>query len=652
MAFDGPDGYAVGLESLARLVEPRRALAISDWSAAHRVLTSKSSSEPGRWRNERIPFLVDVMNALDPRHPAPIVVLKKSSQVGGSECGLNWVGRTVHMAPGSFLVLFPTDRVARKWVRTRLDSMIATTPAIRALMPLGRRTNAGNTLSEKHFPGGVLYTGSANIPDDVASISVPYLLLEEIDRMPAALIEEGDPIELALRRSTTFPRSKAFLNSTPTLAETSRIDKVWATSTKDRYYVPCTHCGHFQYLRWQQLQWVSGKTSSAAYICEVCGAANEERHKTAMLAEGNWRSEFPERESDVKGFHINGLYTPIGLGDSWTKHAAAWERAQGSQAAIQVFFNTRLGEVHKGERQRVEWQEIQRRAEPFALRQIQPGTLILTGGVDVQADRLEAQLLGHGRREAITVVDYAVFYGDTTRKEVWDQLDAYLLEERTNSFGVKMRLSCTLIDSGYLPETVLGFTRSRKFRGIFASRGSEVANRFPIGRPNYPDTKRRGKADTRTGVERYEIGVSVLKHWLFEQLRADAGTPEVPVQIADRHIRFPGGVPDERGNVVDGLQDEYYRQLTAEVWDPKHGWVKQATYHRNEALDTFLLGRAAAMHHSVNLHRMRESDFARLEQLYEPAGGVTKPTSGKVALPRVGGFFPTAAKAKPTEGDE
>ena len=211
-----PDGYVAGLEALAKAFEPRRPLSISAWAARHRILSGKSASEPGRWRNDRIPYLAAIMDALGPRDPARIIVFVASSQVGKSECGLNWIGSTCHQLPASFLALFPTEKVARKWVRTRLDSMIATTPELRVLIPLGRKSNTSNTLQEKHGPGFVLYTGSANIPDDVASISVPNLLLDEVDRMPLALEDEGDPIELAMRRLATFPRSKCFMTSTPT----------------------------------------------------------------------------------------------------------------------------------------------------------------------------------------------------------------------------------------------------------------------------------------------------------------------------------------------------------------------------------------------------------------------------------------------------
>ncbi len=642
MAFDGPDGYATGVESLARLVAPRRPLTIAEWAGRYRVLTAKSSAEPGRWRNERVPFVTEIMNALDPRHPASIVVFVGSSQVTKSEMALNWIGRTVHQEPASFLALFPTDKVAHKWVRTRLDGMIAATPELRRLIPLGRRENSGNTLSEKHYPGGVLYTGSANIPDDLASIAVANLLLEEVDRMPIALDDEGDPIELAMRRLSTFTRSKVFMNSTPTTAETSRIWPAWLGSTQDRYFVPCPHCNAFQVLRWANMKWPSGKPRQAAYMCEECAALIEERHKTDMLVNGRWRSTFPEREWEVKGFHVNGMYTPIGLGDSWARHAAAWERSQGSVARIQVFFNTRLGEVHQGARIKVEWKEIQGRAEPFKLRTIPAGVLTLTSGTDVQANRLETQILGWSREERITTIDYVVHRGDVTRQEVWDQLDAYLASEIVNSFGVRMRVSCSMVDSGYLPDVVLNFTRSRKTRAIYASRGSTSHSRIAIGKPSYPDVRRLGKTDNRRfGAERYEIGVSVLKHWLYEVLRSDGGTDEQPVHIGERHIRFSAD-----------LDEVYYRQLTAEIWDPKHGWIGDANYHTNEALDTFILARAASMHHTVAVHRMREADYQRLEELYQPSEAVkptTKPALGQQAIAVMGGFLPTSATTGPTE---
>jgi phage terminase large subunit GpA-like protein len=620
--FDGRDGYASVLIEAARLIEPRIALKPSEWAERHRRLVGKSSAEPGPWSNDRIPFLRDIMDALDPSHPAPLVVFCASSQVGKSETGLNWIGSRIMEAPASILALFPTEKVARKWIRARLDPMIAITPELRRLVPLGRRSQEGSTLSEKHFRDGVLYTGSAGIPDDVASVSVQYLLCDEVDRMPIVLEDEGDPVELALRRLTTYEgRSKAFMASTPTVMATSKIWRYLISSTFDRYFVPCPHCNHLQFLKWARLQWITGKPETAMYVCEAedCGAAIDESAKTDMLAAGQWRASFPEREEFVKGFHINGLYTPRGLGDPWSAHAAAWERAQGKPGAVQVFFNTRLGEPHAGEQQKVDWDTVAGRREPWPLRVVPRGTLVLTSGTDVQADRLETQVLGWGRGERCRVIDYMVHYGDPSALEVWLDLERYLLTPFRTWNGRQLALSCSMVDAGYLPNDVLGFTRPRKARGIFACRGSRIRTRQAIGRPSYPDTKRkrRNAQPDKRGAELYEIGVHVIKDWLHDRLLRDGGTPDEPLAPEQRRIRFPGGIKPDGS---DGLPDEYFRQLTSETFDAKtQQWVEKANYHKEEARDTMIYARGAALHHRVAIHRWTEDDWSAIEAMLEPA---------------------------------
>ncbi len=542
------------------------------------------------------------MDALDNSHPAPLVIFVKSSQVGGSECGLNWIGRTIHMAPTGILALFPSEKVARKWVRTRLHSMLAETPELRAIIPSGRRSDQGNTLQEKHFRDGVLYTGSAGIPDDVASITVPYILLDEVDRMPLMLDNEGDPIELAKRRAATFPgRTKVFEISTPTTEETSRIWADWQTSTQDRFFVPCPHCLTMQWLTFDNLKWADGKPEQAQYQCEECAVLFPERHKTDMLRAGAWRAEHPEREALVKGFHVNALYTPIGLGDSWVDHARAWDGARGRPAKVQVYYNTRRGEVVKSEKVRLEWEAVAARREPYQLRTIPPGCLLLTAGADVQHDRIEVGIVGWFRNERAAVIDYTALYGDPTRSEVWEALDKYLAGELLNTFGVPMRIAAAGIDSGNWQHEVTNFTRARRSRNIFATKGSSIRSRQPIGKPTLVDVNYRGQVQKR-GAEQYQLGVSVLKTSLYARLRADAET--LP---ADRHLRLPSELPDE-----------FFRQLCAERYDPKDGWIKH--YEHNEALDVIVINMAAAMHHSTQIHRMRELDWQRLEQLYEPKG--------------------------------
>jgi Phage terminase large subunit gpA, ATPase domain/LAGLIDADG-like domain len=61
---------------------PDPTLSVSEWSDRHRVLSSKASAEPGRWRTARTPYLKAIMDCLTPMSPIERVVFMKGAQVG------------------------------------------------------------------------------------------------------------------------------------------------------------------------------------------------------------------------------------------------------------------------------------------------------------------------------------------------------------------------------------------------------------------------------------------------------------------------------------------------------------------------------------------------------------------------------------------
>jgi phage terminase large subunit GpA-like protein len=622
MPWDGPDGARVAADTWARAWRPATRLSVSQWAERNRRLSGKSAAEPGPWKNERIPFLRAIMDALSDDDPCEVVVFMKSAQVGGSECGLNWIGYTIEHSPCPMLALFPIQALGERWSRTRLSAMLVETPSLRRIIPTGRRNDNGNTLMEKDFPDGKLYVGSANVASDVSSVPIRRLLLDEVDRFPVEIENEGDPVELGKRRTATFARRKVFEISTPTIESLSRINRDFEESTQHRYFVPCPHCAGYQYLKWDNVRWPDGEPLKAWYVCEHCSIEISEHHKTGMLDAGEWRATFPERA--IKGFHINGLYTPIGLGDTWGENAREYERAKRDPSKLKVFVNTRLGETHKDPREKLDWQALHERREPYPLRTVPRGCLLLTLGVDVQRDRLAVQLVGWGENAEAWILDYIEPPGDPTRDDVWQWLDDYLQAPLVNAFGVHMRIAACAVDSGYLQADVLNFTRTRKVRNVFATKGASNPSKQIIGRPTLIDVNWRGRF-WKLGAEQYQIGATVAKHWLYERMRADAG-----VSLTARHLHFSEDLPEE-----------YYRQVTAETFDPNksRGWVK--VYERNEALDTLVLNLGAAMHHTVNVHRLREHEWQRLRELVETPkeNAGTKPAF----VHHGGGFMPRPA---------
>ena len=70
--------------------EPR--LSVSAWADENRVLGNRAGHAAIHWRTSTTPYLREIMDALGPRSPARRVVFMKGSQLGGTECGNNWLG--------------------------------------------------------------------------------------------------------------------------------------------------------------------------------------------------------------------------------------------------------------------------------------------------------------------------------------------------------------------------------------------------------------------------------------------------------------------------------------------------------------------------------------------------------------------------------
>lgn len=593
------DGYAGGMGAFAAGLRPAPRMDVDEWADKHRRLPTKGASEPGQWRTDRIPFLREIMRELSPSSPTQRVVFIKSAQTGGTEVLLNAVGHAVDTMKQPVMLVQPTIDLAERFSKQRLAAMIEDCHSLRQKIAPSRSRDSGNTTLTKEWPGGVLVISGANSAASLRSMPVAKLLLDEVDAYPKDLDGEGDPIELAEARTRTFPRRKIGLISTPTIKSLSAIYKEWLASDMRRYHVPCPHCQHRQVLKWERLQWPEGEPDQAVYRCEACDQPIPEHAKTDMLERGVWIAALPGAKA--AGFHINALYTPIGLGLSWVEMATKWEAIKRVPEKVKTFVNTLLGECFDDPNEKLDAEELRQRAEPHKVRDIPPGCLLLTGGVDVQKRYFAVQVWGFGANSQAWPVDYVEIPADPTRPEEWKKIDDYMAQTFLNSAGQSMRVHCYAVDSGFLTDDVLNFVRTRRGRAI-AVKGASTPNRPIIGRSNPVDFTWHGKV-IKKGAEIYSIGVDTAKHMLFARLAADRE------RLAhERLIHFPSG-----------LDESYYSQLTAEIWDPnKRRWVK--TQPRNEALDTAVYCIAAAFQPAVRVQAWKEPQWAKLRSVLEPLG--------------------------------
>ena len=85
-------------------LRPDSIISVSEWADANRVLSQTASSEPGRFRTSRTPYLKEIMDALSPSSSYEKVVFMKGAQIGGTEAGNNWIGYMIDQAPGPMLL--------------------------------------------------------------------------------------------------------------------------------------------------------------------------------------------------------------------------------------------------------------------------------------------------------------------------------------------------------------------------------------------------------------------------------------------------------------------------------------------------------------------------------------------------------------------
>lgn len=593
---------------IARAIAPRQPLTVSEWADAHRVLSSKGSAEPGRWRTSRNPPLREPMDALSAHSAVREVVLMWPIQIGKTEVAANFIGYTVDHDPGPIMVALPGEVPMQKWVSQKLHPMIDETPAVREAMASVASRDASNTRTFKDFSGGQLYIEHAGSPVRLKSTTVKKMIVDELDEFAANLSSGDDPVELLDGRTSSFPNSaKKLFISTPSLAGVSRIEKKWEKSDQRRYHVPCPHCGHEQHLEWSGLKW-SGDGRHAWYMCRECAAVIEEHCKPAMIAAGHWVAHNPA--SAIRGYHLNALYYPLGLGPRWADLVEKWLDAQNDPAKLKTFVNDRLAEVWEDPAMRaLKHNAVADRAEPYPLRTAPDGVLLVTAGVDTQDNRLAVQILGLGRGMKTWTLDYVELPGDPALGDVWVALTDLLNRPITHAGGALMHIQATTIDAGgHRTEFVYAYVRARHIRRPMAIFGATPNNAPVLSKGKMLDVTRRERGD-KWGIRIYHVGTVGIKHRLYSVLSADADK-----------------APDQRMcHFSNDLPPEFFPGLVSESYNPSKNRFEKKRGARNEPLDTWGYAYAAAHHPELRAHRRSKGDWdaaeARLLASAKTAGG-------------------------------
>jgi phage terminase large subunit GpA-like protein len=288
-------------------------------------------------------------------------------------------------------------------------------------------------------------------------------------------------------------------------------------------------------------------------------------------------------------------------------------QAQKNPPLLQVFVNTVLGETWTQMGEAPDWQRLYDRRETYRVRTVPAKGLFLTAGVDVQRDRIEAQIVAWGRGRESWLVDYVVLDGDTARAEVWRQLTDLLGTTYRHEGGAELGLARLAIDSGWATQEVYHWARQQGPGRVLVVKGYESGS-APIGQPNAVEVTLQGKKIKR-GVKVWPVATGMLKSELYGWLKLERPTEESGQPCPPGYCHFPQ------------IPEEFFRQLTAEQLVPKVvkgyrrlEWVK--VRERNEALDTRVYARAAAAQYGID--RFSERHWKALEHQIQAAANAIR----------------------------
>lgn len=614
------------IDRVNNLTDHRLVLTPVEWAERYRILPSRTTSKPGRWRADVAPYVREILNNMGPDSITREVAVMKGAQVCLTVTAENLIGYTIHMDPCPILFVTADENLAKVRMETAIDPMIDACGLRSRIFKQTEKKAAGkqggDTQTKKEFPGGLLVAASIQSANSGRSMSFQRQIFDEIDAAKDELGRDGDPLEVFKARSSSYDKTKKVLYvSTPLEKESSKIYKLWKLGDRRYYYVPCIECGHMQTLKWEQIRYETTDdgildTTSVHYLCERegCGAKWKNHDKVRFLAAGEWRATKKSRRPGLISYHVSALYSPVGF-KSWETICQEWLEAnqakkRGDVSKLRTFTNLVLGEPWEERGQAPPYELILARRAGYHYQSGElpdDGPLVLTAGADVQGDRVEVELVGWGRKGQSWSHSYHVLSGDVAGDEVWEKLAKVLETPRASEGGRPLPLCAAFVDCGFEKDIVYKFCST--MTGVFPCMGvrqirDNWRNRFQV------------RALESYGLVRYNLNVNSIKDTVYTALRRGPNTHD---EYPDSFCFFPSDYPES-----------YFRQLTAEqkVLERNrdghaigYRWMKSGQ-RANEALDcrVYALAALEAYAHSVCVEQLKLDaiDWEHFWSLFDP----------------------------------
>ena len=443
--------------TICKSIKPLIKMSVTEWAKRYRVLSQGNSAEPGKFKTSRAAYQNEPMDAFT-QVGVRQVIMMCASQTGKSTIMENVIGRFSHLDPCPIMMIQPSLDMAQDFSKTRITPMIRDTKVLTNIYQDGEASktrNGNNTILSKIFPGGRLIMCGANSPAGLASRPVRILLADEVDRFPDSAGGEGNPVDLAAKRMTTFWNAVMGLFSTPTAAgRQGGIEAKYLAGTQEEWQHACPNCETYHLLQWEQLEVVHEErtdkygrkiflVSSVKWRCPECGFSyTQEQMREAPQ---QYVAKNPDAlQNGIRSFFVNCFASPW---ISWKDIALEYLEAKGDPTKEQVVVNTRFAESYQQRGAFDDETQFLKRREEYGA-ELPDGVLLLTAAVDTQDNRLEYEICGWGMDEESWGVSRGVILGRPDNAGTFAALDVLLDKEYRFADGTALKVARTFIDSG------------------------------------------------------------------------------------------------------------------------------------------------------------------------------------------------------------
>lgn len=611
---------------LATILRPPERMTVSEAAEKYRYI-NQPGAYVGKWINATVPMMVEPMNTFTSFTYHGMIFVGPAQSGKTDSLVINTLAYSIKVDPMDMMLVCPTNTDGRDFGIRRVDRLHRHSPEIGEMMLPG--ADADNKF-DKQYTTGMLFTIAWPTPSQLAGKPIGRVILTDRDRMVDDVDGDGEPFDLAMKRTTTFG------SYAMTIAESSPSREVtnlkWIASSpheappalgilslynrgdRRRWYWPCPHCknyfeGKFEYLELgEDATGTNMEKAESVYMrCPMCSEKIHPDERPEMNAWGVWVKDGQGVDRDGKVF---GPVPRTGIASWWLRGVAAvftnWRKLMAlyldaqdvydktlSEDALKKFYNNDLGEPYypKSANDNRLPEVLKSRADKGLGERVVPkGVRFMVALVDVQKNMFVVSVFGimPGSPFDIAVIDrYDVRFSKrrnedderlwvkpATYDEDWDELIEHVIEKEYplgDDSGRMMGMKFVGCDSGG-QEGVTGRAYSfyRRLREKNKHRRFILLKGDP--KPNNPRARitfpDAGRKDKLTAA-RGDVPVLLLNsNVLKDDLdgRLDCMTPGKGMY-----------------HTPDWLDDSFYSELCSEIRTPK-GW-ENPSHSRNEQTD-------------------------------------------------------------------